>query len=155
VHKRKEILDTLEEVRDLIGAAHAQMKHPGVFGESEAEAEALALGAVEKAESLLGAVAAELREERGERHDPTGNPGNPGRPPLTEQTVLFDRERWTVQAARAWLKEHGKHFGQVVVKDARFHFRQRDPGDFRRGSFRTVALGEGTGVQAVMGHLKE
>ena len=79
-------------------------------------------------------------------------------PTTTEvQTIIFDKEKFTLAEARQWLKDHdfkttfdGKG---VDEKPNSFRFRQRNPGDFQTGSFRTITLAPG--VKAVIGRPKE
>lgn len=61
----------------------------------------------------------------------------------TVQTVLFDKEQWSVNKARAWLSSHSLHSGKVdsSEKGMQLRFRQRNPGDFETMSFRTIEPG--------------
>ncbi len=75
------------------------------------------------------------------------------RPPTTVQTLIFSKKRFkTADAARSWAKSHGHHAAKVDETEDSFRLRQRDPGDFVDGSFRTITLTNG--VKAVIGHLK-
>lgn len=61
--------------------------------------------------------------------------------------------------AIAYYKRHGKTPQQaenaaVEVTDKYIRIRQRDPGAFQEGSFRTIVLSEGQGIHAVIGRLK-
>jgi hypothetical protein len=57
------------------------------------------------------------------------------------QTVMFDRKKWTVTTAKSWLKKHGFKV-PAVDSTVRFHrFRQADPADFQKGTFRTISFG--------------
>ncbi|KKN57379.1 hypothetical protein LCGC14_0562850 [marine sediment metagenome] len=79
-------------------------------------------------------------------------------PTSTEvQTIIFDKEKFSLAQARQWLKDNdfkttfdGKG---VDEKPNSFRFRQRNPGDFQTGSFRTITLAPG--VKAVIGRPKE
>ncbi len=94
--------------------------------------------------------------------DPSDEPGprgedrlvkQEGRHPTTIQTLILSREKFkSAEDAKAWAREHEfKTPAADETEDSR-RLRQRDPGDFEDGSFRTVRLGEG--VSAVIGHLK-
>jgi len=61
------------------------------------------------------------------------------------QSVLFDRRRWTLTAARKWLREH-KYKVPPADTTAEYHrFRQRPPFAFQKGTFRTISFGAGRG----------
>ena len=76
----------------------------------------------------------------------------------TVQTVICFKSRFkTLADAKKWVKEHkfkttwkGR---PPVEKETSWHFRQRDPADFIKDSFRTIKLA--TGVSAIIGKLKE
>lgn len=72
----------------------------------------------------------------------------------TVQTLLFPRSRFDARSARSWARSHGYRAGKAHVSGEHIRVRQRDPGEFRRSSFRTIAFG-GSGIQAVIGHLRE
>lgn len=76
---------------------------------------------------------------------------NPG---MEVQSIIFDAERWSDKAARAWLREHGFRAPKLHRTRHTFRFRQHSPGDFVRGTYRTVSFGAGSGIQAVMGRRK-
>jgi len=58
------------------------------------------------------------------------------------QTVIFNKkEGWTQDKASSWLKSHGMHSGKVDDTGESLRFRQRDPGDFEPGAFRTIEPG--------------
>lgn len=77
-------------------------------------------------------------------------------PPTHVQTIVFERPKWTAVTARKWLREHGKKFGKVDVKENTLRFRQVDPKDFKSGEFAMIRFGEPeVGIQALVGHLKE
>lgn len=74
------------------------------------------------------------------------------------QTVICSKERFdTLDAAKKWVKDHNfkvDHKGKGPDEtSSSYRFRQRDPGDFQRGSFRTIELTDG--VKAVVGKLKK
>lgn len=59
----------------------------------------------------------------------------------TVQTVVFDKESWTRASASDWLKEHELRSDKVDETESSLRYRQRDPGDFTPGSFRTITPG--------------
>ena len=64
--------------------------------------------------------------------------------------MIFDAGRWTLGEARAWLRRHA-YDGLDPDRTANtLRFRQRDPGSFRRDTFRTISMGADTGIQAVV-----
>ena len=73
----------------------------------------------------------------------------------TIQSIIFDRKKWTVPKARAWLKKYGKKI-PAVDSTARYHrFRQADPNQFVKSSFRIVPLGKVVkGIKAIIGKRK-
>ena len=46
------------------------------------------------------------------------------------QSILFDKDVWTVARAKAWLKRHGYRYGKVDETTQDFRFRQADPKQF-------------------------
>ena len=76
------------------------------------------------------------------------------RPQAVVQTLIFSKEKFeTAEAAKAWAKAHDFRSDKVDETDESWRLRQRDPGDFQEGSFRTITLTEG--VKAVIGRLKQ
>ena len=69
----------------------------------------------------------------------------------TVQTLLFPRPRYSESRAKAWASAHGYLAYKTDVKSNTIRIRQRDPSDFKKGSFRTISLGK-SGVKAVIGH---
>lgn len=67
------------------------------------------------------------------------------------QSVLFDREHWTEERARAWLEEHDYITGGLDETEERLRFRQYDPDD--RFRYRTQDI-EREGVSLVQGFPK-
>lgn len=67
------------------------------------------------------------------------------------QSILFDRNRWTVTAAKKWLKDHKKAFPKVDTTEDFFRFRQSPPFNFKAGSFRTITLSRSDGIKAIVG----
>lgn len=76
------------------------------------------------------------------------------------QTLIFDKKTFpTKGSVRVWVKAHGFQILQSDVTKpgidetkTSYRVRQRPPGDFIPGSFRTITLTEG--VKAVVGRLK-
>jgi hypothetical protein len=72
------------------------------------------------------------------------------------QSILFDRQLWTVHRARKWLVSHGKKYRAVEpasFETGLYHrFRQLSPKKFDEKTFRTIELGGGdTGITAIIG----
>lgn len=67
------------------------------------------------------------------------------------QTVLFDKKKWSVSAAKKWLIDHGKK-APAADTTAEYHrFRQSPPFNFEAGTFRTITLGSASrGIKAVV-----
>lgn len=57
------------------------------------------------------------------------------------QSVLIPRSKFSLEQARAWIKDHGYHQTKVDVTDAYYRFRQADPGSFSQ--LRTKEIGRG------------
>ena len=74
------------------------------------------------------------------------------RKPMTLQTILISKEVYDLDEAKGWLKDHD-YKTDVDEKAGTFRFRQRDPGDFKGGSFRTVDIAKG--IKFVLGKLAE
>lgn len=65
------------------------------------------------------------------------------------QSVLFDRHRWTDDAARAWLATHSfRALGKVHVTDRVRRFRQYDPKEHER--YYTKTMPNHIGVKLVI-----
>ena len=60
------------------------------------------------------------------------------------QSVIFDRDNFTVEEARAWLERNDFSAAKIDETSTSYRFRQRDPGEFEEGSFRTITPGETT-----------
>jgi hypothetical protein len=72
----------------------------------------------------------------------------------TVQTLVFDKQVFkTRAAAETWARDHDFKADKVDETETSFRIRQRDPGDFKEGSFRTIEITRG--VKAVIGRLKE
>jgi 2'-5' RNA ligase len=65
------------------------------------------------------------------------------------QTIIFDKDVFSLDEARKWLSDNGFKTPAVDETEDSYRFRQREPGDFREGSFRTITLRKG--VKAVVG----
>lgn len=72
---------------------------------------------------------------------------------LVIQTIIFSKEYFTLEEARKWIKEHGFVDNGYDETENSYRFRQRDPDDFIRDSFRTITIT--TGIKAVVGKLKD
>lgn len=73
-----------------------------------------------------------------------------------EQSFILSKKRFeTRQEAVNWVKEQegDLKFGKVDETEESWRFRQREPGDFKDGSLRTIDITDG--VKAVVGRLKE
>jgi hypothetical protein len=67
------------------------------------------------------------------------------------QTILFDREKWSITAAKKWLKAHKKIVPAVDTTKEYHRFRQKPPFAFKKGTFRTIHLGaKNKGIKAVV-----
>lgn len=76
------------------------------------------------------------------------------RPPTTVQTLIMSKDRFeTAEEAKKWATDHDFKASKVDETDNSFRLRQRDPGDFKEGSLKTIELDEG--VAAVIGRLKK
>lgn len=74
------------------------------------------------------------------------------REPTEIQTLIFSQNWYSRPFAVKWAKEHGFRHSKVDVERGTVRLRQKDPGEFKAGSFRTIELT--TGVRAVIGHPK-
>jgi hypothetical protein len=90
----------------------------------------------------------------GEAEHLTENPlGLLERQSTTVQAILFPRPEYTPSRARSWARKHGYRAGKVHSTGDYVRLRQRPPGEFKRGSFRTISFGR-SGIRAVIGHLR-
>ncbi len=48
------------------------------------------------------------------------------------QTILFDKDKWTVDSAIEWLKQNKKKFSDVETKEGYIHFRQQPKGKYKK-----------------------
>lgn len=66
------------------------------------------------------------------------------------QTLIFDKKKFTKEEARKWAKDHDFSTAKGVDETgSSFRIRQKDPGRFVAGSFRTIEITDG--VKAVIG----
>lgn len=67
------------------------------------------------------------------------------------QSVLFDKSKWSVSAAKKWLVEHGKKAPSADTTAEYHRFRQSPTFAFEAGTFRTISLGAASrGIKAVV-----
>lgn len=84
-------------------------------------------------------------------------------PPTTIQTLIFPKTKWSnLNSVKEWAKDHGFKNTNVDETGTSWRLRQRPPGDFKTGSFRTICLAgadepddDDCRVKAVIGRLKE
>ena len=69
------------------------------------------------------------------------------------QTLIFDKERFTVATAKEWAAEHDFKSDKVDETDNSIRLRQLEPDLFIDDSFRTIDLDKG--IKAVIGRLKD
>lgn len=72
---------------------------------------------------------------------------------MVVQTLVFSKDKFSVETVKAWAKEHGFTSDSVDETGEGIRLPQCDPDDFDQETFRTIDLTEG--VQAVVGKLKE
>lgn len=70
------------------------------------------------------------------------------------QSIIFPRETWTVDAAKKWLRSHGKKAPAVDQTKDFLRFRQEDPDQFDKKTFRTIPLGR-SGIKSIIGVSKK
>ena len=73
----------------------------------------------------------------------------------TIQTIIFDKRHFTKTQAREWITRYGEAAGKADEAGTGnyFRYRQREPGDFEKGSFRTITLAPD--VKAIIGCPKQ
>jgi len=69
--------------------------------------------------------------------------------PTEVQSILFDRETWTVSRAQEWLARHDRKIPKVDTTRDYLRFRQAPPSQFESGTFRTIPFGR-KGIKAVI-----
>jgi len=70
--------------------------------------------------------------------------------PTEVQTILFDRETWTVSRAKEWLARHDRQIPLADITRDYLRFHQAPPSHFESGTFRTIPFGR-QGIKAVIG----
>jgi ADP-ribose pyrophosphatase YjhB (NUDIX family) len=65
------------------------------------------------------------------------------------QSVIFSKENFTEKQAKGWADHNDFKYGKVDETEHKFRLRQKDPSNFKKGSFRTIELTDG--VKAVIG----
>lgn len=64
-----------------------------------------------------------------------------GETKTTTQSIIFEpKASWTITKAENWIKKHGYKDIGLDETESSYRFRQRDPGEFVEGSFRTITL---------------
>lgn len=74
-----------------------------------------------------------------------------GQTTTTVQSVLFNKSTWNASRAREWLRDHDFKSSGLDETDERLRFRQREPGEFEPGSFRTIDAGRRENAEAAAG----
>lgn len=68
------------------------------------------------------------------------------------QTLLFPRLFWNRRDAASWARKHGFRASTPDVTDEYIRFRQEDPEQFQKSSFRTISFAKGKQpIKAVIG----
>lgn len=70
--------------------------------------------------------------------------------PTEVQSIIFDRQTWTVSSAKEWLRRHDRKIPEVDTTRDYFRFRQAPPSQFESGTFRTIPFGR-QGIKAIIG----
>ncbi len=68
------------------------------------------------------------------------------------QTLIFSKPKFDRAGAIKWAKDHDFRSDKVDETSTSFRLRQKNPGEFQEGSFRTIELADG--VKAVIGKPK-
>jgi hypothetical protein len=71
---------------------------------------------------------------------------------MVVQSILFDVEKYTVEQAKKWLKDHNYKNDKVDTTDQYHRFRQKDPSEFDESTFRTIKFTDG--LKAIVGKIK-
>jgi hypothetical protein len=74
------------------------------------------------------------------------------REPTEVQSLIFDKAKYTREQVVAWVESHGFEHTKLDETEQSYRVRQREPGDFELGGFRTIDLR--TGIAAVIGQLR-
>jgi len=64
-----------------------------------------------------------------------------GESSTTVQTIVFNKDKWSKDKAEEWLKKHNFHSGKVDENENSLRFRQKNPEEFEKDSFRTIQPG--------------
>ena len=67
------------------------------------------------------------------------------------QSVLFDRDIYSLTEAKKWLRDNDFIAPKVDKTDRYLRFRQKEPNYFNESSFRTIPFGKDTGIKAIIG----
>ncbi len=59
------------------------------------------------------------------------------------QSLIFDREYFTLAKAKSWAKRNNFRYGRPDQKENTIRIRQQDPKLFRPSTFRTISLTDG------------
>lgn len=78
--------------------------------------------------------------------------GKGKRDSTTVQSLIFDKKKFSKSEAIAWARNHNFKASKVDEKEDSYRLRQKDPGSFKEGSFRTITIADG--VRAVVGRPK-
>ena len=73
----------------------------------------------------------------------------------TVQTLIFDKSKFTLEQVKQWIKDHDYIIESnpgIDETETSFRVRQKSPGEFIEGSFRTIDITDG--IKAVIGRLK-
>jgi hypothetical protein len=72
---------------------------------------------------------------------------------MTVQTLILNKENFkSVKEAKKWASDHNFKSDKVDETNDSYRIRQKDPGEFKEGSLRTIQLKPG--VKAVVGKMK-
>lgn len=69
-----------------------------------------------------------------------------------DQSMLFDKEKWTKKESRQWLKDNGYYVDGYDEGKEKHHWRQYQPDN---DNFRYRVVERGDGIEAIYGILKE
>jgi hypothetical protein len=100
---------------------------------------------------------AKLERGTGTRQNPARRRRKTGakRKAFQAQSILLDKDTFTLTRAKDWLKKNGKQYGKITEGDADWHAEQHPAGDYQPtrkggyGGFHTIQLGKH--VQAIVG----
>jgi hypothetical protein len=67
------------------------------------------------------------------------------------QSVMFSKEKWTKSKAREWLRKNDMKAPKADDQKNFIRYTQRPKTHFKKGSFKTIELGKGKGIKAVVG----